>query len=112
MQNRSFLVVFIAPAALLAMPAAKGEVRNVGPETVNAQIGPNPTLAEIGKANDAAWAAIRSIDLEYETTEEYVINGKSLKVRSPGQRWCKDGDRERLCGQQVNLCAHNAETMN
>jgi len=59
-----------------------------------------PTLAAIAKANEAAWAAIRSVDMEFETTDAIVVDGKKVReVRSPGLRWSMEGGRERFRGR-------------
>jgi Flp pilus assembly protein TadD len=55
-----------------------------------------PTLAEIAKANDLAWAAIKSVDMEYVLTFKCVENGKTkLETRSTAH-WSKAGNLERL----------------
>jgi hypothetical protein len=85
------LLMFSALSAKEAPPAEKPGDRT-------------PTLAEIAKANDAAWAAIRSVDMEYETTSELFVGGKKVReVRCPGQRWTKQGDRERDHGRSGGL---------
>jgi tetratricopeptide (TPR) repeat protein len=58
-----------------------------------------PTLKEIAQANDAAWAAIKSVDMEYEMSSYLVEKGeKGNELKSTNIRWCKEGNRERVIG--------------
>jgi beta-lactamase regulating signal transducer with metallopeptidase domain/tetratricopeptide (TPR) repeat protein len=61
-----------------------------------------PTLAEIAKANDAAWAAIRSMDVEYTRAERIVSEKRPWQSESVG-RWLKDGSRERVRQSTVTI---------
>ena len=65
-----------------------------------------PMLAEIAKANDAAWAAIRSMDVEYTRTERIVSEKRPRQSESTG-RWLKDGNRERV--RQNSMCTCQLE---
>lgn len=62
-----------------------------------------PTLAEIAKANDAAWAAIRLFDVEYTKTEQIVSEKRPRQSEATG-RWLKNGDRERLRQNLMLTC--------
>ena len=71
-----------------------------GPQTAKPAGDRTPTLAEIAKANDAAWAAIRSVDMEMEMTVSLAVRGKTVRevrlpglreMQLPGFRWSKDG---------------------
>ena len=55
-----------------------------------------PTLTEIAKANDAAWKAIRSVDMEYTIGTQCVENGKTTRDMQSTGRWSKSENRERL----------------
>ncbi len=65
-----------------------------------------PSLTEIAKANDAAWEAIKSVDMVYGITSQIVNNGKKgREVRSTDIHWSKEENRERLrgCFQRAEL---------
>ena len=58
-----------------------------------------PTLAEIAKANEATWNAIRTMDMEYTQTSRYMYNvmGNKRWIEEPVMgRWLKAGNQERL----------------
>lgn len=55
-----------------------------------------PTLAEIAKANDAAWNAIQSVDMEFTETTQCVENGKMTRDMESTGRWSRLGHLERL----------------
>ena len=71
-------LAIIAATALVMLSTALAKAQSVKSSTDRV-----PSLAGIAKANDAAWAAIQSVDLEYETTEECMVNGEKVRVRSP-----------------------------
>lgn len=75
-------------------------------DTQPAALAGAPTLAEIAKANDAAWAAIKSVDMVYDVTSWIVNNGKKgRELRSTDLRWSKEETRERYrgCVQQATI---------
>lgn len=55
-----------------------------------------PTLAEIAKANDTAWNAIKSIDVEYTIVSQCVENGKLTRDTQSKRRWSKSENMERV----------------
>jgi tetratricopeptide (TPR) repeat protein len=58
-----------------------------------------PTLAEIAKANDAAWAKIQSVEMVFEQTLSLVNDGKKeQELVSTDLIWSQNGRRERLTG--------------
>jgi beta-lactamase regulating signal transducer with metallopeptidase domain/tetratricopeptide (TPR) repeat protein len=66
-----------------------------------------PTLAEIAKANDAAWAAIRSMDVTFTRTNretERILSETRLRQTESTGRWLKDGNRERLRQNSTVTC--------
>ncbi len=54
-----------------------------------------PTLAEIAKANAAAWNAIKSVDLECTATANRMIDGKTVFAETTKFRWSRSGKMER-----------------
>ena len=72
-------------------------------EVIGAHGNRAPMLAEIAKANEAAWAAIRSMDVEYTRTEQIVSEKRPRQSESTG-RWLKDGNRERLRQNTMITC--------
>ncbi len=56
----------------------------------------NPMLADIARANDAAWDAIKSIDMEYSTTIRVLGDGKTIFEQESTARWTKAGQLERM----------------
>ena len=104
------------PAQRISWSAGAGRVGGPGAVTLSAVFAAEarsvartrgdrtPTLAEIAKANETAWKAIRSVDMEYEMTDLLIVNGKKVhELRSPGLRWTKAGDRD--------ACAAVSETL-
>ena len=54
------------------------------------------TLSEIAQANEAAWAAVESVDMEFAVMNETVIDGEEFLSASLQNRWIYTPDRERL----------------
>ena len=80
---------------LLVLSSESVLAKDAQPATQTAA-GQTPTLAEIAKANDAAWEAIKSVDIEYVLTMKCVENGRtSQETQRPGH-WSKAGNLERL----------------
>jgi hypothetical protein len=56
-----------------------------------------PFWRDVAESNAAAWSAILSIDVEYETTVRVVEKGQVLSERtSSGHRWVRSPNRQRL----------------
>jgi beta-lactamase regulating signal transducer with metallopeptidase domain/tetratricopeptide (TPR) repeat protein len=112
----------LAIAALLVLP---GRAMVVGQDTTSistkdTKSGGNvkgnadrvPTLAEIAKANDAAWSAIRSADVEYTLVtgapgSDNASYGAYSGASRQTIRWSKEGDRERLQRRSNSWNTHN-----
>jgi beta-lactamase regulating signal transducer with metallopeptidase domain/tetratricopeptide (TPR) repeat protein len=85
----------------------KGEEGERRTTAVSEQSEGVPTLAEIAKANDAAWAAIRSFDVEFTRAEqqtERILSETRLRQTESTGRWLKDGNRERLRQNSTVTC--------
>ncbi len=93
----------VAPDEPRTTRAANGPRAVSGDAALKASADRDPMLTEIAKANDAAWAAIRSMDVEYARTERIVSEKTPRQSESTG-RWLKDGDRERLRQNSVFTC--------
>jgi tetratricopeptide (TPR) repeat protein len=93
----------VAPEQPQTTSAANGPTAASGDAARKASADRAPTLAEIAKANDAAWAAIRSMDVEYTRTERIVSEKRPRQSESTG-RWLKDGNRERVRQNSVFTC--------
>jgi hypothetical protein len=55
-----------------------------------------PTLGEIAQANEAAWATVENVDMEFAVISEIVIDGEEYLTASLQNRWIYTPDRERL----------------
>jgi len=55
-----------------------------------------PTLNEIAQANEAAWASVASVDMEFAVISETIIDGEEFLTTSLHNRWIYTPDRERL----------------
>lgn len=55
-----------------------------------------PTLSEIAQANDAAWAVVTSVDMEFAILNQTVIDATEFLTTSLQNRWIHTPDRERL----------------
>jgi len=55
-----------------------------------------PALCEIAQANESAWAAVESVDMEFAIINETVIDGEEFLTASLQNRWIYTSDRERL----------------
>jgi tetratricopeptide (TPR) repeat protein len=86
---------------------ANGSILAKNPQpTTDKHTSQTPTLTEIAKANDAAWEAIKSVDMVYDLMSQIVTNGKKgRQIRSTDIHWSKEGIRERLrrCFRQAEL---------
>jgi beta-lactamase regulating signal transducer with metallopeptidase domain/tetratricopeptide (TPR) repeat protein len=85
----------------------KGEAEGEKAQAVGEHGERVPTLAEIAKANDAAWAAIRSFDVEFTRTDqqtERTLSETRLRQTESTGRWLKDGNRERLRQNSTVTC--------
>ena len=55
-----------------------------------------PLLSEIAQANDDAWAAVESVDMEFAILNETVYDGVEYLTTSLQNRWIFSPDKERL----------------
>ena len=78
------LTVFIVVVAFMAKGVRLGFAEKL------------PTLSEIAEANDAAWAAVENVDMEFAILNETVIDGMEFLATSLQNRWIHTLERERL----------------
>ena len=87
MQTKSGFVLVVLFNTLIA-----GQLLN----THHAFAEKKPTLSEIAQANDAAWDAILSVDMEFAILNETVFDGDEYLTVSLENCWISSPDRERL----------------
>jgi hypothetical protein len=83
-----------APSLLIAFLVVLPLHAGSGAETKNADR--RPSLADIAKANTAAWDRIQTVDVSYEIKSVIVRQGQRTENRTAGYRWCKNGTMERF----------------
>ena len=67
------------------------------------------TLSEIVQANEAAWAAVECVVMDYAVMSETIIDGEEFLTTSLQNRWIYTPDRERLT--RVYDLGHSASMM-